>query len=66
MWLDFSGESFNSDGQDHGAPYSSNLIEGHYRLLGDLSGLNPLHLHPGKLQVCGNFVFSYIGPYIRT
>jgi len=30
------------------------------------AGLNPLHLQPGKLQFCASFVFSYIGPYIRT
>jgi len=30
------------------------------------TSLNPLHLQPGKLHVCGSFVFSYIGPYIRT
>ena len=31
-----------------------------------LAGLNPLHLHPGKLHVCGSRVFSYMIPYIRT
>ncbi len=37
-----------------------------YYLVFSFAGLNPLHLQPGKLQFCASFVFSYIGPYIRT
>lgn len=37
-----------------------------YYLVLSFAGLNPLHLQPGKLQFWASFVFSYIGPYIRT